>query len=285
MHRPLIATVACLSLLGCTFKAPTATKNQPVAAEGMVRKPLPAPKTGISTTDTAGSAGIISNNGAGIISNNGSSLIGRVTAPSGLISNSGGTIISNNGGSYRTLAVSEAAVAGAEVVLVGADGQPVKDAKGLPFKTKTDAAGNYKLPFSGATSHLLARVTLPAQKGDLLALVPRRDAKGDRTVDLNFRSTLVMGYILGQYVKGDAKILEKLPEDIEAETRTKMGGALESSSVPAPATLSSSDVGKTVDALRRENTAIDAQMEKVKRILLVGLSDQGVGRDALSVET
>lgn len=287
MHRALIATLASLSLVGCTFKAPTATKNQPIAAEGVVagRKPLPAPKTGVSTTDGKSGAGIISNNGAGIISNNGSNLIGRVTAPAGLISNSGGTIISNNGGSYRVLAVSEAAVAGADVVLVGADGQPVKDAKGQTIQTKTDAQGNYKLPFGGATSHLLARVTLPAQKGDLLALVPRREAKGDRTVDLNFRSTLVMGYILGQYVKGDPKILEKLPEDVEAETRTKMASALASSSTPAPASLSASDVSKTVDALRRENTAIDDQMEKVKRILLVGLSDQGVGRDALSVET
>src|SRR5205085_2286286 len=148
----------------------------------------------------------------------------------------------------------------------------------------TDANGNYKLAFTGATRHLLARVRLPEAKGEILAFVSRGTIATPRQVDLNLGSTLVMGYIMSQYVKGDAAILEKLPPDVEAETRTKMGGALDKATVSPPATLTSTDVSKTVDALRQADATIDDQLEKVKRILLVGLSDQGAGRDALSVE-
>lgn len=290
MNRRLLMLTACLAALGCTLKPPTTTKPG-VAAEGVVRngikttivkRPSPVPDTFFGQGN---GGGLVSNSGSTVISNNGSSLVGVVKAPSTLISNNGGSIISDNGMGYRLLAASEVPVANLDVMLVTADGTPVTDAKGVVITTKTDAQGKYKLPFSGSTANLVVRVALPNQKGSLLAFVSKREAAGDRTVDIDFKSTLVMGYILGQYVKGDQAILEKLPEDVETETRAKMASAIEKSTAAPPSALTSEQIGKTVDALRREDSTIDAQMEKVKRILLVGLSDQGAGLPAMSVET
>jgi sugar lactone lactonase YvrE len=288
MNRRVILIAACLTAFGCTLKPPTATKPGAVA-EGVVRnglkptivkRPSPVPDTFFGQ-----GGGLVSNSGSTVVSNNGSSLVGVVRAPSTLISNNGGSIISDNGLGYRVLATSEVPVSGLDVILVTADGTPVTDAKGVVITTKTDAQGKYKLPFSGSTANLVVRVALPNQKGSLLAFVSKRSATGDRTVDIDFKSTLVMGYILGQYVKGDQQILEKLPEDVETETRAKMAAAIEKSTEAPPTALTSAQIGLAVDALRAQDPGIDAQMEKVKRILLVGLSDQGAGLPATSVET
>lgn len=284
---------ACLAALGCTLRPPgAALKPAGAGAEGTLRDggakatvgkaPSPVPDAFFGR----GQGGLVSNNGGTIVSNNGGSLVGVVRAPASLISNSGGTIISNGAGGYRVAAAeAQVIVSGAEVMLVTAAGVPVTDAKGAVLTAKTDAQGRYKLPFSGASANLVARVALPDQKGSLLAFVAKRETKGERTVDVSFQSTLVMGYIMGQYVKGDQAILEKLPEDVEGETRQKMTRAVETGTLTTPAALTSDSIGQAVDSLRRQDPAIDQQMELVKRLLLVGLADQGAGRPALSVET
>lgn len=290
MHRRMIFVAACTAALGCTLKAPTTTPKPSNSAEGVVRggikgtivkAPSPVPDAFFGRSG----GGLVSNNAGNIVSNNGSSLVGVVKAPAGLISNNGSTVISNNGAGYHLLATSQVPVAGVEVLLVSADGTPATDAKGQVISAKTDARGQYKLPFSGSTANLVVRVALPAQKGSLLAFVAKGEKSGDRTVDVDLDSTYVMGYILGQYVKGDQKVLEKLPGDVEAETRAKMAQALDKSTAAPPTALTSDQIAQAVNDLRAQDTTIDAQMEKVKRILLVGLSDQGAGQPALSVET
>jgi sugar lactone lactonase YvrE len=298
--RSWLLMAACLAALGCTLRPPgAALKPAGSGAEGTLRgggakatvgkAPSPVPDAFFGR----GAGGVIANNGGTIVSNNGGSLVGVVRAPASLISNSGGTIISNGAGGYRiadggyrvAAAEAQVVVAGAEVMLVTASGVPVTDAKGAVLTAKTDAQGRYKLPFSGASANLVARVALPGQKGSLLAFVARRETQGERTVDVSFQSTLVMGYIMGQYVKGDQAILEKLPEDVETETRQKMTRAVETGTLATPGALTSESIGQAVDSLRRQDPAIDEQMELVKRLLLVGLADQGAGRPALSVET
>jgi sugar lactone lactonase YvrE len=220
-----------------------------------------------------------------VIANNGAGLIGKVKAPAQLISDKGLGLIGNNSGSYRLLALTEAPVAGAEVLLKGADGQYIKNDTGEVLKAISDATGAYRLPFSGNSANLVVEVRLPENKGALTALVPRGQSTTDRTVDVNFTSTLVMTYILDQYVKGDPKVLDKLPADVELTTRTKTQLALEGGQAAVPEALTSEAVVATVNLLRTQNPGLNDQLEVVKKLLLAGLSDQGSGYPANQIET
>lgn len=286
-HRiALTLLLAGLAVSGCLLKPANPagpTRDVERTIRGGLKPKAPARPADDFFGPADGGAGIIANNGGGIIANNAGSLVGTVKAPPGLLSNNGAGIISNNSGGYRVQAAALVALPDVEVQLVTADGKAVLDAEGQPVKAVTDAEGRYRMPFSGNTANLVNRVVLPEDKGALLAFVAR--GEGDREVDLDLNSTLVMGYILGQYVKGDQRILEKLPGEVEAETRRKMASAAAQGGLEAPSVLTSEAVARTVDDLRRQDPGIDAQLEEVKRLLLVGLSDQGAGLPADAVET
>ncbi|MNS75647.1 SMP-30/Gluconolaconase/LRE-like region [compost metagenome] len=95
-------------------------------------------------------------------------------------------------------------------------------------------------------------------------------------------STLTTSYILDQYVKGQTdrqKTLDKLPPNVEAETRAKAATAFETTNTTVPAKLTDADVVTTVNGLRQRDSAFNEQMETVKRLLIAaGQSDLGSGR-------
>jgi hypothetical protein len=207
-------------------------------------------------------ATLLSNNGAGIVSDH------------------GGGIIANNGGGYRLAAVAtQVPVAGATVRLLDAAGQPVKGADGQPLTATTSASGAYAFASVPAGHNYVLSTDLGAT-GSLTAIAPLNTAKAD--VDLV--STLTTTYILDQYVKGQAdqvKTLDKLPASVEADTRTKAAAAL----TVVPDALTPTKVVAAVDSLRKADATFDAQMEAVKKLLIVaGQSDLGNGLPALQVD-
>lgn len=261
---------------------------------------------GASTLPLGPGGGLISDGGGGVVANNGAAIVGKVKGPagiianngSGLVSNNGGgvmllrrfpSVTSNNGGSYRLKAVDEVPGAGLEVELQRADGTPILDATGQRIKAITGPDGGYRLPFPGSGQHALVAVKLPADRGKLLAFVPRGEiaAAAPKEVDVDLTSTYTMGYILEKYVKGQADpvaTLEKLPPALEAETRTVVATAVAKETVPPP-TLTATEVVATVERIRGADPAVDAQLEEVRAVLAAGLSNQGAGQPADSVET
>ena len=226
----------------------------------------------------------------------GAAIVGKVKAPAGLISDGGGglisdkgaSMISNNGGSfvggsrYALSSLEERPMAGVPVALVLANGDPVRDAAGAPIATVTGPDGAYRLPYAGSDANVLVLATLPGGKGEVLAFVPRGRREGPETVDLDTGSTLAMGYVLARYVRRDQAILEKLPAALAAETRAQVAAAI--ATAPPPTDLTPSQVVARVEGLRRLDAALDSQLELVRRALLAGVSNQGVGRAATDVE-
>jgi hypothetical protein len=237
--------------------------------------------------------------GGGIIANNAANLTGKVKVPAGIVSdhggaiisdqggniigNNGGSILGNNGASRRLLATqAQLPYVGATVRLLDAAGQPVPGPDGRPLTATTDAQGAYSFRATLPARNLLVDVQLPEGKGSVQAIAPRATT----SVDVDLISTLTTGYILEEYVKTQQDplaTLEKLPADVERETRSKAAAAVDAASFKATA-LHPADVVKAVDGLRKADASFDAQMETVKKLLIVaGASDLGTGLKALDV--
>ncbi|MDB5098723.1 MAG: repeat containing protein, partial [Cyanobacteria bacterium RYN_339] len=201
------------------------------------------------------------------------SLAGVVRAPASLVA--------NNGGSYRTLALAEQVpVAGATVRLLDAAGQPVL-VDGVPLATRSAADGSYAFNAALPARNLVLEVTLPAGKGLVQAIAPR----GVTLADADLVSTLSTGYILDQYVKGDAKVLEKLPADVEAATRARTRTAFEAAAAAVPDALTTQRVVAAVEALRKQDHGLDDQLEAVRKLLVVGSATAAVtDGDALAAQ-
>ena len=231
-----------------------------------------------------------------LVGDAGSELVSRThlvgDAGSEVISHNGGNIISNNGGNalpdgfvaFATRArYTEVALPGVQVALVDAAGAPVVQ-DGKPLETTTDANGHYAFDHVPADHNAVVKVVL-GDAGHLLAIAPR--GQGQRTVDLDLASTLTTGYVLDQYVKGQADpvgTLERLPPDVEAATRVKAQAALDGTTVALPDDLTDVHVDATVTSLRAADRGLDDQLEVVRKLLvLAGQADLGNGRPALSV--
>jgi streptogramin lyase len=293
-HLGLVAAL----IAGCgpnPGASPTTRKTAAPTAAPVVTPPSPG-----TTTVTALPTPAVG--GGGIIANNGANLVGKVLVPAGIVSDQGGAIITNNGGNIiannsggvisdhggarRLLeARPQLPYVGATVRVLDAAGQPVLGADGKPITATTDAQGAYAITALLPARNLLIDVQLPEAKGSVQAVVPR-DGSGRKTVDVDLVSTLTTGYILEQYVKTQQDplaTLEKLPADVEKDTRAKAAAAVAASNV-APTALHAADVVKAVDDLRKANASFDAQMETVKKLLIVaGASDLGSGLKALDV--
>lgn len=297
-HR-LITVLLVPAMLGGCFLPNAAKKPTGIGTgaqrEGVVRGQLPGvtgkPAAADATAPATGGS-LVSNNGAGVISNNAGSLSGVVRAPASLISNNGGGIISNNSGGYRVRSykllntVSEVAVAKAKVTLLDAEGKQLLGADGKPIVTETDDQGRYSFKGILPANNLLVAVVLAGDKGTLKAIAPK--GGGDsRKADLNLISTLTTGYILNQYVNSQAdkqKTLDKLPPNVESETRAKAATAFNESGASVPDKLTDANVVQTVTTMRQKSEVFDAQMEDVKKLLIAaGQSDLGSGRPALEV--
>lgn len=257
---------------------------------------------------TAG-GGLVANNGGGVVSNNGAALTGTVKLPTTFISDQGGGIVSNNGGAlisdkggsiignngaglgagatYRLAAAPEQRpLAGFEVHLLDAAGEPLRDAAGQPLVAVTGPDGAYAFAGPLPDQALLIDVPLPGDRGRLQALAPRSQA-GPRAADADLVSTLTTGYIFDQYIRpndGPLARIERLPRDVEAATRARAAAALAAADLAPPAALGAGQVTALVDALRKRDAALDRQFEAVKALLvLAGQADLGEGRPATEV--
>jgi hypothetical protein len=239
---------------------------------------------------TNGGGNLVTNGGNNIISHNGAGAVattigGRVTAPSTLLSNNGAGAISAGSGNYRALQAGETAYGGAKVFLLDAAAKPILGKDGQPAYALTDAQGRYG--FTGAlpeASNYLLAVQLPGEKGQLGAIAPSGPT---RTADVSLVSTLTTGYIVSQYVRGQADpqaTLDKLPATVEAVTRERATAALAGGTVAVPEALTTDRVVETVTALREALPAFDDQMEDVRRLLVAaGQLNLGEGQPALEV--
>lgn len=232
--------------------------------------------------------GLISDNGLGLISDNGLGIVANNGG--GLVSNNGGGVVANNGGSLaaRKYMLTQAGgqalpLARAFVVLCAADGTILKAPDGRPYAAKTDDTGAYRFEKTPVGPNLVVRVLLPGPVGDMVALLPKAAEGAPRgSVAVDGASTLVMRYVLEAYVGGQAepqKVLDRLPAVEEAVTRERAAQAGEA----ALPDFKPANVTAAMDALRAKSPALDQQLEHVRRLLLVGLSNLGDGELATRV--
>ncbi|MFP5502059.1 MAG: hypothetical protein ACLGIN_06190 [Candidatus Sericytochromatia bacterium] len=242
-------------------------------------------------------APLLSDKGLGLVAANGGSLIGKVKIPTGLIANNSSSLIANNGGGviannggglisdkglgYQTLAIAEKPLVGFTVYIADAEGRAIPDPDGKPYTAVTDAEGGYRFEATPRGQHLVVRVLLPEEVGPMIAYMPDAAEGQARSVDVDGTSTLVMGYILNQLVKGDLAVLQKLPAEAEAETRRKAAAAL-GDELPL-ASFKPEALVALVESIRGADTAFDEQVEYVERLLVAGLADVGVGLEATKV--
>ena len=218
-------------------------------------------------------SGLIANNGAGVVSNNGGNII----------ANNGGGIIANNGSGYLLAQNSDGAevpLEGAPVSLVDGNGAAVVGPDGKPVMALTDAAGRYAFSGMRPGIHLVVRADLPTV-GALARIV----APGVADAPLDVASTLSATYILDKFVATQADkqaTLNRLPAEVEAET---VAIAKAATAGDAPTTsLGRAELVARLDALRATNAGLDAQLEKVKQLLIVaGGSNLGAGELATEV--
>ncbi|MDB5102168.1 MAG: hypothetical protein JWM80_6589 [Cyanobacteria bacterium RYN_339] len=266
--RPPVTVTGGGSLSPVDPAPPTSATPRPVATNAPA-VPLAASLSGTVLAPP----GILSNNGSGILSNNGS----------GVISDNGAGVIANNGSGYHALSVTQTALAGAKVYVLDAQGRTIRGGDGKALMATTDAQGRYAFTGDLPTHNFLLAVELADGKGLWQAILPK-DAPSPRKVDLDVISTLTTGYILGQYVAGQADqqaTLDKLPAAAEADTRAKAGAAFDLAGDQVPDRFSADVTLPVVEGLRKRDPAFDAQMEVVKSLLIAaGQSDFGNGQAA-----
>lgn len=287
-----VGLLIALAGTGC-WPAPTSTRVNPKARPSTAASPGPSdpaasssPGTLGSTTPTQAPSIAVSTSPSAVPSigvAGPTTLAGLVMSPATLIGNNGGNLIGNNGSSFRVLATApQVPYANAKVRLLDAALQPVMDG-GKPVETLTDAQGRYGFSSALPNQNLLVEVALPDGKGAIQALAPR----GAKEANADLVSTLTTGYILNQYVKGQADpvaTLEKLPPEVELETRTKAATAFEGGQAAVPEALTPEKVVSTVEQLRQSSPSFNEQMEAVKRLLIAaGQSNLGDGRVATEV--
>ncbi|MDB5095906.1 MAG: repeat containing protein [Cyanobacteria bacterium RYN_339] len=306
-RRLLTLGLACLAATSGCFggspggvgasKKPAAVKTTgpgPVVVDGLV---VPA---GPVVTLT-GKVKIISDNGAGIISDNGAGLIGQAKGAiisdngGGIISNNSGAIISdngaglisNNGGGLtskvkRTLLATPGLavyrLADASITLEDAAGHVLTDKAGHPVTAVSGKDGGYTLATPLPPGNLVAKIKL--WNGGTLQAMVARDGAGDLALDLDTASTMGAAYVLGQFVKGDQRVFDKLPR-VEAERLTTqldvVRGYLQGAFKYDAKVLTDA-----TDALRKREQGVDATIEEVKALLL-GQAALGSQRLATSV--
>ncbi|MEB3198625.1 MAG: hypothetical protein VKP62_15620 [Candidatus Sericytochromatia bacterium] len=225
--------------------------------------------------DQAGS--LIANNGGSIIANN------------------GGTLIANNGGSLlertRLYALQQGTpleqvpVAGVTVELRDATGQAVKDAQGKVLTTTTDVAGRFAFQGALPERNLIVVATLPGARGTIQAVATKDRRQESLTADLI--STLTTAYIMKTYVASQddrQKVLDRLPGSVEQETRAIAETAFVKSGAKLPDKLDETSLVQATEALRRADSTLNQQLERVRQLLIVaGQSNLGEGRKADTV--
>ncbi|MFP5503289.1 MAG: hypothetical protein ACLGIN_12445, partial [Candidatus Sericytochromatia bacterium] len=278
--RSLTALFVATALAGCALPAPSAPKPAGTLSKRPAAK---APQTTTVKVDESRGDWWPVN------------LVGKVSAPQQLIANNGGGLVSNNsagvvnnnGANFRLLATAdEAPFAGAVVRVLDAAGEPLLDAEGQPIQTTADQTGTFRLKTSLPAGNLILAADLPEANGQVQAVMTDTGGE-DREVEVDYVSTLVAGYVLESYVKGQPdpkKVLDRLSPDVEKQTRARTAQAVAAGKVPVPPKLTREAVVATVDALRQADPDFDAHIDQVKDLLIeAGLSDLGNNQPALNV--
>lgn len=252
----------------------------PTAPQVLARASLTG-KVKLPTGLVKAAGGLISDNGGGILSNNGASILSNNGAS--LISDNGGGILSNNGGSYHLLAATDQVpVAKANVYLLDASGHLLKGADGAVLVATSTDDGSFAFTGQLPGGNLLAAVDL-GKAGIALANVVQGS---DGALTLDLVSSLTARYIMDRYVSPQSDhqaTLNRLTPDADATTRTKMATSLAASAVAVP-DLGAASVEGAVDALRKQDTGLDAQWEVVRKLLVAaGQLNLGDGQVATTV--
>jgi hypothetical protein len=216
---------------------------------------------------------IVGNNSGGLIGNNGG----------GIISDQGGGLLGDRVGGYvlaQAAPEAEALVANVEVVLLDATGAVVRTADGRELRTRTDSNGRYTFTDPMPPYHVVLQAGRSAQQATLQRIIAAGVKEGDMTVP----TTMVAAYVLEKFVKPQKDpqaTLNRLPAPVEAET---VAIAATAAANAGAVTLTQAAVAASVEALRKQDTRLDGQLEVVKKLLIVaGLSDLGEGLPGLQV--
>ena len=314
MDRPRARTfgpllVALALLAGCTGqpgRAVPATKRQATPAPrasqppAAVGDPLAKALDGVERrsvggagplvqTRLAGTARLISDRGGAIISDNGGGIIsnnsGAIISDNGggLVANNGGGLVSNNGGGLTSKAkyavrqappTAEFRLADAVVTVHDAAGRALVDAAGKPITATTDAAGAYRLEAALPAENLVVRIRL-WQGGTLSAMLPKGEAA--RTIDLDTASSIGAAYVLGEYVRGDQAVYDKLP----ATEADRLGQGLRAAQalVTTAPRYEAAELVAIGEDLRKRDGAVDKTLTDITALLL-GQANLGAGRRA-----
>ncbi|MDB5099624.1 MAG: repeat containing protein [Cyanobacteria bacterium RYN_339] len=301
-----VSTAIALALVGLLVGCQSPASKPTVADPKASTKPKPAastpnipsvldpskPATTVISRDGAGvisrdGAGVISRDGAGVISRDGAGISGVARLPAGVISRDGAGVISRDGAGvisrdgagYRVAALAEDVPLRKQLVyLLDAKGRLVLGADDQPITAETDEQGRFAFKGFVTTHNLLLAIQLYDDKGLVQLVLPRGDAPS-RTVELGLASTLTATYIQEQFVKPQADpvaTFERLPAELEASTRASVVTA----AAAAPTDLTPPAVVAAVDGLRKQAKAVDDQFAEVRRVLLAGQSNQGLGLPA-----
>ncbi|MDB5098451.1 MAG: hypothetical protein JWM80_2872 [Cyanobacteria bacterium RYN_339] len=293
--------MACLlALAACTTptqaRKPTVASPSPLAIAAshapLAASPAPLPSVLAVPTTLPPTPTLIANNGASLtgkvkipaslVANNGSNLV--VNAAGSVISDHGAGIVSNNGSGYRLQGLAEKPLAGFKVAIVDGGGVAVLDDAGKPYEAVTGADGSYAFQKVPGGANLVLRVDIPGTQGAMTSYLPAGGAAA-RQVDIDGVSTLVLGYIIQRFVASQANpgaVLQKLPGDVETETRRRAEKALDPNL--ALTTLAPAKIVEAVDGLRRKDADLDSQLTLVEHLLVVGGVASLTDGDALQAQ-
>ncbi|MEB3223407.1 MAG: hypothetical protein VKS61_15135 [Candidatus Sericytochromatia bacterium] len=259
--------------------SPAASSLGPLAGQSALPVAGATPPGGLpAAAPIAGPAPLLADRTAG--------LFGTVRVPPGLVANNGGSLVGDMGGAYRLRSLeSQVPLAGAVVMVQDAAGQPVLGPDGKPLQAVTDAQGRYAFEAILPDRNLIVSVALEAGKGAVQGVAVR--ATTSREANLDAVSTLATAYVVERFVKSQADpvaTLEKLPGDVERDTRAKTEAALGRLGGGLPPTLTTGTVLQAVEAIRTQDATLDAHLDYVRSLLIVaGQLDLGSGRQATRV--
>ncbi|MEB3223251.1 MAG: hypothetical protein VKS61_14340 [Candidatus Sericytochromatia bacterium] len=292
-HAPL-AVLLATALLGAGAcqgtpepTRPTAsrpTRKPPAIAPDLATLQRPSAEPGPGTTSPPAAspaalrgrvtlpAQLISDHGSGLIGNHSGGLIGNHSA--GLVTNNGSTLLGTQRFQLaQGQAVAQAPLASSPIALVGADGEPLRDAAGRPYLTTTDAEGRYAFPAIPTDRAVVVVCQAAGKATQAAALVPRTV----QTADLDLASTVMSAYVLERFARTQPDpqaSLERLPADLEARAREATRQAL----TAAPERLDVPTAIRVVEELRGREAGVNTLYEEVRKAMVVaGQSDLGAG--------
>lgn len=290
-------------------KAATGVSSQPLASAGIPAASVSAtgalvPNSGVASRGMrvlSGSVKLLSDQGGSLISNNGAALIfgpdGAVISPETgrVLSNNSGNLISNNGGNLigktkfyglrSQSSLAEDRLAEATVEVVDAEGRALLDADGDPVQALSDRDGNYVLNALLPDENLILRVRLNERLAgagaELRAMLVAKTLGASATLDIDTSASLAAHYVLGEYVKGQQNVFNRLPQDANRDLRNEVEKARGLLPAQVPGYQPAAMV-KLLAGLRQQARPLNETLEQVK-VLLLGQERLGEGLPALDV--